>query len=98
MNKYWVYIIASQKNGTLYIGVTNNIIRRTYEHKSGLIEGFSKKYHLSMLVYFEEYDDIHMALKREKSLKKWRREWKIQLIERYNPGWVGLYTAHFYKP
>ena len=88
---YYVYILASKKNGTLYIGVTNNLIRRVYEHKFELFEGFTKKYHIKILVYFEQYRDIADAIIREKRLKKWRREWKIALIEQNNPLWNNLY-------
>ncbi|MFA6338701.1 MAG: GIY-YIG nuclease family protein [Candidatus Paceibacterota bacterium] len=91
MNKnYYVYILASKKNGTLYIGVTNDLVRRIYEHKNGLIEGFTKKYNIKNLVYYEETNDINSALSREKSLKKWNREWKLKLIELNNPEWNDL--------
>ena len=86
-NIYYVYILASKRNGTLYIGVTNNLERRMYEHKNGLVEGFAKKYNVSTLVYYEETNDIHAALQREKQLKKWNRKWKLSLIERVNPNW-----------
>mgnify|MGYP000733444786 CR=1 FL=1 len=91
MNQYYVYILASKKNGTLYIGVTNDIIRRTYEHRNGLIEGFTKKYNVKLLVYYEIHQDINEAIKREKALKKWLRKWKIELIEKSNPDWKDLY-------
>jgi putative endonuclease len=91
MNQYYVYILASKKNGTIYIGVTNNLIRRVYEHKEGLIDGFTKKYNVKKLVYFEIYNDIYEAIKREKAMKKWLRKWKIELIEKTNPGWKDLY-------
>jgi putative endonuclease len=91
MNQYYVYILASKKNGTLYIGVTNDIIRRTYEHRNGLIEGFTKKYNVKLLVYYEIHQDINEAIKREKALKKWLRKWKIELIEKSNPNWKDLY-------
>ena len=89
--KYYVYILASKKNGILYIGVTNNIIKRTYEHKHNLVDGFTKKYFVHKLVYFEETSSISTALQREKQLKKWNRAWKIELIQKLNPEWNDLY-------
>ena len=91
MDQYYVYILASRKNGTLYIGVTNNLILRVKEHKERLVEGFSKKYDVHMLVYFEAYKDIRNAILREKRLKKWKRAWKIRLIEEMNPKWADLF-------
>ena len=91
MKTYYVYILASKRNGTLYIGVTNNLIRRVYEHKNDLINGFAKKYKVHMLVYYEHTNDINSAIQREKRLKKWKREWKIELIETMNPDWHDLY-------
>jgi putative endonuclease len=88
---YWVYILASRIGGTLYIGVTRDLIRRVYEHKMGLADGFTKKYGVHRLVYFEQYSDIEAAIVREKRLKKWNRSWKIQLIEEKNPNWDDLY-------
>lgn len=88
---FYVYIIASGKNGTLYIGITSDLIKRVYEHKNGEIDGFSKKYNVSKLVYFECTDDVHAAIQREKHLKRWRRAWKVGLIEEVNPGWDDLY-------
>src|SRR5262249_6858599 len=88
---YWVYILASRIGGTLYIGVTNNLIRRVYEHRVDLVEGFTKQYGVHRLVYFEQYDSIEQAILREKRLKKWNRAWKIQLIEENNPNWDDLY-------
>jgi len=88
---YYVYLLASKKYGTLYLGVTNNIVRRTYEHKSKVVAGFSKRYSVDKLVWFEIYDDPVTAIEREKELKKWRREWKIRLIEEKNPQWIDLY-------
>ena len=88
---YWVYILASRIGGTLYIGVTNDLVRRVYEHKMGLADGFTKKYGIHRLVYFEQYSDIEAAILREKRLKKWNRAWKIQLIEELNPIWVDVY-------
>lgn len=83
--------MASKKNGTLYIGVTNNLVRRVYEHKEGLIEGFTKKYNVKYLVYYEVYNDMYEAIKREKAMKKWLRKWKIELIKKTNPDWKDLY-------
>tara|TARA_B100000508_G_scaffold107826_1_gene85923 strand:+ start:187 stop:504 length:318 start_codon:yes stop_codon:yes gene_type:complete len=93
---YWIYMLASQKNGTLYIGVTSDLIRRVYEHRNHLLEGFTKEYDVSRLVYYEEYDDIGLALTREKQLKKWNRAWKLKLIESNNPSWKDLYEDLYY--
>jgi putative endonuclease len=90
-NGYWVYILASRIGGMLYIGVTNNLVRRVYEHRMGLAEGFTKQYGVHRLVYFEQFDDIEQAILHEKRLKKWERAWKIQLIEENNPNWDDLY-------
>lgn len=90
MRTYYVYILASQTNGTLYIGVTNNLARRIYEHKNGIIKGFTEKYHVHRLVYFEETNDIETAIAREKQLKNWRRYWKLDLINKSNPEWKDL--------
>ena len=91
MKRYYVYILASKRNGTLYIGVTNNLIRRIYEHKTDLIGGFTKKYNVYWLVYYEGFDDIKAAIQHEKRLKKWNRKWKLELIEKENPEWKDLY-------
>ncbi|WP_314949207.1 GIY-YIG nuclease family protein [Bradyrhizobium cosmicum] len=88
---YYVYILASKIGGTLYIGVTNDLIRRVAEHKSKLIESFTEQYDVVRLVYFEQFDDPENAIKREKRLKKWKRAWKIALIEKDNPDWNDLY-------
>lgn len=88
---YYVYILASKIGGTLYIGVTNDLIRRVAEHKLQLIESFTKEYGVVKLVYFEQFDDPENAIKREKRLKKWMRDWKIALIEKDNPDWNDLY-------
>lgn len=87
---YYVYILASERNGTLYIGVTNNLARRLYEHKEHLIKGYTEKYNVNTLVYFEQTNDIESALYREKQLKKWNRNWKLDLIEKVNPEWNDL--------
>ena len=89
---FYVYILASRRNGTLYIGVTNDLVRRAYEHRSGLVKGFTDKYHVHHLVYFEEYEDAASAITREKRLKFWRRAWKLRLIEASNPEWKDLYS------
>ena len=89
---YYVYILASMKNGTLYIGVTNNLIKRVYEHKNDLVEGFTKKYQVHNLVYYEIFDSVYEAISREKQMKKWKRQWKINLIEKINPLWQDLYS------
>ncbi len=92
---FTVYILASGKNGVLYTGITNNLIRRISEHKEGLIPGFTKKYKVYFLVYYETYDYGLTAIKREKQLKKWKRKWKIYLIEKDNPNWKDLYWDLF---
>lgn len=90
---YYVYILASRPNGTLYVGVTNNLIRRVHEHRTGVAEGFSKAYAVHRLVYFEETENIEAAIMREKRLKKWPRDWKKNLIEGINPTWDDLYPG-----
>ena len=92
---YYVYIMASRRNGTLYIGVTNDLIRRVYEHKNNGIEGFTEKYRVHKLVYWEQSDNIESALQREKQLKKWNRQWKIALIEKQNSNWQDMYEQLF---
>jgi putative endonuclease len=87
---YFVYILASRKNGTLYVGVTNDLARRISEHKSKLVPGFTRKYSVDQLVYFEQYASILEARAREHALKRWRRAWKIALIEKLNPDWRDL--------
>jgi putative endonuclease len=88
---YWVYILASAPGGTLYVGVTNNLVRRVYEHREGLADGFTKRCHVKTLVYFEPHETIATALQREKNIKHWSREWKIDLIVAGNPDWRDLY-------
>ena len=88
---YYVYIMTNRHNGTLYTGVTNQIWRRVREHKEGINEGFTKKYNLNCLVYYEVHGDINRAIRREKALKKWQRKWKLGLIESINPQWLDLY-------
>ena len=87
---YYVYILASKRNGTLYIGVTNDLRRRVWEHKEGLVEGFTKKHSVKMLVYYETFGDIGLAIARETRLKKYKREWKINLIQSGNVAWRDL--------
>ena len=86
-----VYLLASQRNGTLYLGVTNHLVRRVRQHKEGVLPGFSKRYGVTQLVWFEEHPRIVDAIVREKQIKKWRRAWKVELIEEANPGWLDLY-------
>jgi len=86
-----VYILASKQTGTLYIGVTSNLLKRAWEHKNDLVEGFTKRYGVHRLVYYELYDDIVSAIKREKQMKKWNRAWKLELIERQNLRWRDLW-------
>jgi putative endonuclease len=88
--QFYVYILASKRNGTLYIGVTSNLVQRTWQHKEGQVEGFSKRYGIKNLVYFEVHETAEGALTREKQMKKWERAWKIKLIERNNPEWSDL--------
>jgi putative endonuclease len=88
---YWVYILASRIGGTLYIGVTNDLVRRVHEHRERFSNGFTKKYDVHRLVYFEQFDDAENAIRREKRLKEWNRDWKIRLIEETNPNWIDLY-------
>jgi putative endonuclease len=86
-----VYMLASQCNGTLYIGVTSNLVKRIWEHKTNTVEGFTKKYKVHTLVWYEIHETMNSVIQREKALKKWRRKWKIELIESFNPGWKDLY-------
>ena len=90
---YCVYLLASRRYGTLYLGVTSDLIRRVHEHKAQVTPGFTTKYGVDRLVWFEAYDDPTNAIAREKALKKWRRDWKIRLIEEQNPEWVDLYPG-----
>ena len=99
MNRqYYVYILASKPNGTLYIGMTNNLARRVWEHRQGLVGGFTKRYKVHRLVYCECFARPREAIQREKRLKKWNRAWKIQLIESSNPDWEDLYETVRYMP
>jgi putative endonuclease len=91
MSIYYVYILASKKNGTLYTGITSNLIQTVWEHKFGETPGFTRTYKVHNLVYFEEYEDVTEAITREKNIKAWKRLWKIRLIEKENPTWDDLY-------
>ena len=91
MKNYYVYLVTNKLHGTLYIGITDNLVRRGNEHRNGLIDGFTKKYNLKRLVYFEVFNRVEDAIHREKRLKKWNRQWKIELIEKVNPEWTDLY-------
>ena len=88
---FYVYIMSSQRNGTLYIGVTSNLIKRVYEHKNEVIDGFTRKYGIHVLVYYEKHLSVESAIRREKRLKSWKRQWKLELIEKDNPQWLNLY-------
>jgi len=91
--QFFVYILSSQRNGTLYIGVTSNLVKRIWEHKNNQAEGFIRKYNVKNLVYFEIHDNAESAITREKQIKKWKRAWKIRLIEEKNPDWKDLYDV-----
>ncbi len=91
--RYYVYIMASRRNGTLYIGVTNDVARRVFEHREGITAGFTRRYDVKLLVYYEAHDEVESAIEREKRLKKWNRAWKIALIEAANPNWEDLYET-----
>jgi putative endonuclease len=93
MHGGWVYILASAPNGILYVGVTNDLVRRVYEHREGLVPSFTKRYGVKLLVYFERYDDIQTAIQREHNIKHWSRTWKVRLILRDNPEWKDLYDT-----
>ena len=88
---YWVYILASKRNGTLYVGLTNDLARRVWEHRTGVGAAFTRKHGVTRLVHVQPFDDISLAMAQEKKLKKWRRAWKLALIERDNPQWRDLY-------
>ncbi|OGS09234.1 MAG: GIY-YIG nuclease [Elusimicrobia bacterium RIFOXYA1_FULL_47_7] len=95
MKEYYIYMLASNKNGTLYIGVTGNLQKRIYEHKNKMIYGFTKKYNIDKLVWFEKADEAITAIAREKQIKSWHRAWKIRLINKHNPNWMDLYYDLF---
>jgi putative endonuclease len=89
----WVYFMTNRRDGILYVGVTSNLPRRVYEHRESLVQGFTKRYGLKMLVYAEKYDNIRMAIQREKTIKHWPRAWKVRLIHSENPNWDDLYDT-----
>ena len=91
--QFYVYCVTNCKNGVLYIGVTSNLVGRIWQHKNKVVKGFTQKYNLKLLVYFEIHTDINSAIHREKRLKEWKREWKIALIEKDNPEWYDLYDG-----
>jgi putative endonuclease len=91
MKSYWVYILASRPRGTLYVGVTNNLVRRVYEHREGLVDGFTKEHRVKALVYCERHATAMTAIQREKNIKHWSRKWKIALIRSLNPDWRNLW-------
>lgn len=91
MNEFYVYILSSKQNGTLYTGVTSDLVKRIYEHKNNLADGFTKKYNIHQLVWYEIHETAETAITREKQIKKWQRKWKLELIERNNPQWKDLY-------
>ena len=91
MADYFVYILTNKPRGTLYVGVTNDLVRRVFEHREGVVPGFTKRYGLKTLVYFEKYDDPTTAIQREKNIKHWSRLWKLELVEASNPQWNDLY-------
>ena len=92
MSGYWVYILTNQPRSTLYVGVTNDLVRRIYEHREGLVKGFTQRYKLKMLVHFERFDSPEAAIQREKNIKHWSRAWKLELVESSNPQWRDLYN------
>jgi len=93
MKQSYVYILASKRNGTLYIGVTSDLPKRIYEHRNDLVKGFTQKYGVHMLVYYEMHNDIREAIQRESQMKAWKRAWKLELIEKENPDWNVLYET-----
>jgi putative endonuclease len=90
---YYVYILSSRRNGTLYIGVTSDLIKRIYEHRKNLVDGFTQRYSVHRLVWYELHNSAESAISREKRIKKWKRDWKLQLIEKHNPSWKDLYES-----
>ncbi len=92
MKQYYVYILSNKPKGTLYTGVTSDLIKRVWQHKSSLVDGFTKKYDIKNLVYYQIHEDIVQAINYEKKIKSWKRDWKIQLIEKENPNWLDLYA------
>jgi len=92
MKQHCVYMLASKRNGSLYIGVTSDLVQRVWQHKNHVVDGFSKKYHTDVLVWYELHGDMESAILREKAMKEWKRAWKMRLIEEQNPDWRDLYT------
>ena len=90
--QFYVYIMTSRRNGTLYIGMSSNLVQRVWQHKNNMVEGFTDKYNVKHLVYFEVHDSAESAITREKQIKKWRRKWKLRLIEEHNPQWEDLFS------
>ena len=93
MKQPCVYVLASKRNGTLYVGVTSNLVQRVWQHKNDLVEGFTKRYGVHMLVWYESHETMESAITREKSIKEWKRAWKLTLIEKVNPAWLDLYEG-----
>src|SRR4030065_590049 len=93
MKNYYVYILCSKRNGTLYTGVTSDLIKRVYEHRNNLVDGFTRKYNVHRLVWHETYDSAESAINREKQIKKWKRAWELEMIEKHNPQWNDLYES-----
>jgi len=93
MKKFYVYILCNKRNGTLYAGVTSDLVKRIYEHKNNFVDGFTKKYGVHRLVWFETHESAESAITREKQIKKWKRTWKLNLIEQINPKWIDLYES-----
>jgi putative endonuclease len=89
----WLYVMTNRRDGVLYVGVTSNLPRRAFEHREGTIDGFTKRYALKMLVYYEFFDDVRDAIQREKTIKHWPRAWKVRLIHSTNPDWRDLYDT-----
>ncbi len=92
MSAYWVYLLTNKPRSTMYVGVTNDLVRRAFEHREGLVKGFTARYGLKMLVYFERHDSAYAAIQREKNIKHWSRLWKLKLVESANPQWRDLYN------
>ncbi len=93
MKRPCVYLLASKRNGTLYVGVTSDLIKRVWEHKNDVVDGFTNKYGVHSLVWYEMHEDMASAIQREKQIKEWKRQWKLELIEKVNPGWRDLYDG-----
>ena len=91
MNTYYVYMMASKRNGTLYTGITADLVRRVYEHKNKIFKGFTSKYEVTLLVWYEAVNDVNAAIRREKNIQAWKRDWKLRLIEGFNPEWKDLF-------